>query len=275
MDHILWNLSLIPGGLQVALFSASSGSVNPGHTPIALDRSYPFWLGLLTLGIALAGAVRAVADRRGPASLDYRWAALIIVALPSLSIILTEQAWVEYFFPLSFAVMIALGKCVELLTLSWRRAVGIGAAVLGAALVLLIPPYYPAHATGRPIKSAYDRLHPYRALLDAEPGTIILGDYAGEMANWLGLARPHSTVQGYSTDPVPDLCGKLDCRTISAVFVNPRVLGLASDLQFFCPKDPDGRPWFLVGTEAENREGLLLVRQSDAMPVASTACRAP
>jgi hypothetical protein len=274
IDHFLWNLSLTGNGLQIALFDAASGQLNPDYTPRELGVSYPLWLSFLAVGIVAAGLALTLRDWRSRWSasfraLSYRWAPLLVVAVIALPVILTQRPRPDYLYALTFVLMLVIGTGLQVLTNRWARAVEICSLVIGIATLLLIPPYYPAHADGRPAKAAYERLRPYRSLLDALPGDIVIGDYAVELSNWIGLSRGRQTVLDYRSlpgwGPQTDACAKMDCRRVSALYVHARLMSQVKAAiadHGFCPKDPDGYPWLAVGTEAETAGSLLLIRKS-------------
>jgi hypothetical protein len=90
------------------------------------------------------------------------------------------------------------------------------------------------------------------------------------MVNWLSLSKHRQTVVNYGTiagwSPDMNLCSKIDCTSVSALYIYPFFMSQVKKRiaeHTFCPKDPDGRPWFAIGTDAENENSLLLVRKTD------------
>src|SRR5262249_4142168 len=56
-DHFLWNLMLTPNGLQVLLFNATSGHINPDYPPVQDQRPYALLLSLLLIGVWIGGLI--------------------------------------------------------------------------------------------------------------------------------------------------------------------------------------------------------------------------
>src|SRR5438445_4692892 len=56
-DFVGWNLRLVPSGLQVALFGATSTGDNPGYFPVRAHRAYALILSVVLLGLLVAGTV--------------------------------------------------------------------------------------------------------------------------------------------------------------------------------------------------------------------------
>ncbi len=278
LDHFLWNLSLTGSGLQIALFNAASGQVNPDYTPRELGASYPVWLSVLALGIVAAGLALVIRDGRARWSaafqaVSYRWIPLLAVAATSLPVILTQRPRPEYLYTLTVLLMLLIGGSLQILTRRAAPAVQLCSAAIGLATLLFVPPYYPAHDTGRPDKAAYERLRPYAAVLGPLPGDLLFGGDANALGSWLGLSkllvRPQHYLPLPSWDARTDLCATLDCRKVSALYVPPSLMGAVAG-PGFCPKDPDGFPWLVVGTKAEMAEGILLIRKSDGVTLPSS-----
>ena len=55
LEHFLWNLSLAPNGLQVSLFNATSGTINPDYAPVQFESPTALILSIITSFILLVG----------------------------------------------------------------------------------------------------------------------------------------------------------------------------------------------------------------------------
>jgi hypothetical protein len=91
LEHFLWNLSLVPNGLQVALFNSMSGIVNPDYAPVNQSRT-ALVLGLAVLIVVAGGGAAAARHCRHWWSAWFRerpggiWLILLVVsavAVPS------------------------------------------------------------------------------------------------------------------------------------------------------------------------------------------------
>jgi len=62
--HFWWNISLIPSGIQLLLFNASAGAVNPDYFPVQLRSLRALLLSILVAGILVHGLLLLCRDRR-------------------------------------------------------------------------------------------------------------------------------------------------------------------------------------------------------------------
>jgi hypothetical protein len=195
-QHFTWNARLLPGGLELLLFNASGGKHNPDYVPAQLGSKRARRLGLLTLGVLLAGCLLLAVqwsswwtgwlqERAGG------WRAILALVPVWALVILTQRPRPSYLFTLSLALMAAVGMAVYILlsqvpTLRRRLAALAPAAMV--ALCLLVRPYYVTPEGPQPhrLRAVVARLSPFEELLD-RPGTRnLLGDYASEIGLYVG-----------------------------------------------------------------------------------------
>ena len=273
-EHFLWNLSLVPNGLQVSLFNAMSGTVNPDYAPVA--RS---WVALaLSVAVLLVIALAALHTLR---NWDlWRWwfrkhrdAWLIMLAVVCVAgpVILTQRPRPSYLFPVSVLLMAVIGTAVHVLThlrpLAMKR---IAIAVLLVAFVIT-PPYYVHHRSDRPLYTNYERLRPFAALMMDRNNKILFGDYNGELQGYFDLKRLR--VEGFdyrllsSWDRERSLAQFLDEKGINLFFVQPRIV---SELQN-APQarqlldQPEAVGWRRLAPEGSGQlQWLLLYREKTA-----------
>jgi hypothetical protein len=65
--------------------------------------------------------------------------------------------------------------------------------LVAALLVLFLPFYQHKHASPRPLYATLSGLQPYRTLLGAPNNKLLVGDYAGELANYLQYGTDETT----------------------------------------------------------------------------------
>lgn len=196
IEHFLWNLSLVPSGLQVLLMNVSSGSVDPDYAPV--QRS---WLALpcslILLAIVFAGGVQLIRNRRywWEEWLKYRvwgWVLLMSVGLVTVGIMIAERPRPSYMFSLGILLRALIGMFIVTMIggqseRRWRSAIFPVVAVLAVAV---IPSYYDLVSTlrgpqPRPLVENYERLATYSELLQ-QPGAVLVSPgYGGELCNYI------------------------------------------------------------------------------------------
>jgi hypothetical protein len=169
--HFLWNLRLVPSGLQTALLGARVGHHRPGY---AATPREPLLAGL---GTALLLAVWVVGARRlfGPERAllasrlaRHRWAFLYLgsVAVTLAVVAVVQRPRPAYLFPGSVALVGWTGLCLLAIARAWPRwrpPAWAGAAA--PLLVLLVAPsYWARREPPRPVASYYRALEAHREL---------------------------------------------------------------------------------------------------------------
>jgi len=197
LTHFWWNLGLVTSGLEVLLFNARAGNLEPDYAPTAV-ATYPLFLGTLVIVLLTAGAIVAWRMRsKTPFAWISHRAAIAFLPLLAMAVpvVVVERPRPSYFFYVSVIVIVATMGAIGLI-LRRRpgiyRSLDIGALAVASALILFMPrysspPYLPG---GRPILQKLEHLAPQRAMLLKASGRIILGDWAYELANYLDLNLP-------------------------------------------------------------------------------------
>ena len=96
MEHFLWNLRLTPGGLQLLMFDAMSGSKNPDYTPVKDGRSWPQYLFVALLCVLAVGVWKVVRERRQLIAEYFAphagtWLILFSTVVVSIPVILSQR----------------------------------------------------------------------------------------------------------------------------------------------------------------------------------------
>lgn len=174
LEHVAWNLSLTPAGLQAALFNAIAGTTSPDFIQIKRRPALATLLSvLLALVLAIGGVVllrdRSYWWRSWLRERVWGWLALGAVSIPSFLIMPMLRPRPEYLYGLTFLLMAAAGMSLAVIA---RRWLGLGrlhafAPALVILAVLLVPNHYadPAHLGERSRLTMYERLRPYFPLL--------------------------------------------------------------------------------------------------------------
>lgn len=200
LEHFLWNLRLVPDGLQVTLWGRSAGRGQPDYLARPTRSRLALALDLVALGLLAAGGASVWADRHG------RWGARLRRGVPGLvaiGAVLTVMAVVmisqrprpSYLFGLFFCVASAVGASAwasaERLGLE-RLAARVGpwaALLLVAALPSLYGPGYvnPVGGGGQPLRALVERLLPHRSAFRAAEGRVVTYGYGMEICGYVGV----------------------------------------------------------------------------------------
>jgi uncharacterized membrane protein YidH (DUF202 family) len=241
LSHFAWNASLVVNGFQVALFNAMSGSVNPDYAPVQSKQFHAAVLSMIAGLILLGGAWRLQSNRPGmrEAFITHRHLVVLLVGLACTVcvVVVTQRPRPSYLFAFTVCIMALIGMSADLLTQRFRTAVNNLAWFAGAAILLFLPFYQKQHASVRPLYSSLSYLQPYQSLLAVKDSKLLIGDYAGELANYLrfrvdgqigSLAQLKFLTYDYSVltewnrqDPLERF---LEQRGFTAIFVQPRIM---------------------------------------------------
>lgn len=196
LHHVEWNYTLLPAGIQLMLFDATSGTRDPDYGSPRLHKKYVAWLSFTALGVLLIGTVLFWKERRfwwrawvRPRLLG--WLGMLAVALVDILLIVpTQRPRPAYLFSLTVLMMCMLGTCILIIFSRFRplRRAAPFAAAIAFPLLLFMPSAYGNrdHPGARPVYDDYERLHEYEKLL-ARPTTVFLGECPAEMHSFLGL----------------------------------------------------------------------------------------
>jgi len=206
LGHMLWNARLAPNGIQIMLFNATSGTMNPDYIPIRA-QSRP-----ATIVSAIVGAVwllglfalwtqRQFWWKRVIAQRLWVWTGMFCTLPMAIVVLLTQRPRPSYLFSLALLLMACTGLLFWAIAVRWRflHVVKRLTPPLAAALLLTGSSYYPRPGVDQPrrLKLAYDALLPYRTML-SRPGTVLLApDYPGELCNYVGLGQGNCRAMNY------------------------------------------------------------------------------
>jgi hypothetical protein len=275
LEHFLWNLGLLPNGLQVLLFNGMSGQADPDFIPVNRGL-YPLFLSFLVIGVVMLGGWIAARhwDSEAAAWLRARtmmFASFLPIVVIDLLVTLTMRPRPSYLLSLSVMAIVLLGSvlwfCMRR-TRSLARIVRIAAPLLALALVILLPSHFQALGGGRPIHDSVERLLPQQDVLRGLPGTLLLGNYPIETMNYLGLAsgngmrdRVESSSLLDRWDSTGSLGGFLDAQGISAVYLDNGMIARLRDLPVATSflKHPTDFGWKLAAGDTGGPEDWMLL----------------
>ena len=194
---VLWNLRLLPSGLQVALFGATSNGYQPDYIPVSTHENYALVLSIAFLIVLIAGAYSIYRDplywRRKWLS-QHVWIVILLAAesITSLFVVLIEQRpRPEYMYGLTVTLLAVCAVCVTALLRRLRITEYASAFILLAvlALVIWLPPYYTK--SPRPLYNAVNHLQSARSVLQQPGSVLISANYNFELCAYLAATYSH------------------------------------------------------------------------------------
>ena len=205
-EHFLWNLRLLPYGIQLMLFNGTSGprNMNPDYIP-TVHSSMP--VGLLSVALAafvLAGLSLLWRQRRmwwdtWLRERSWGWVALICLGISVLVAVFLTRPRPAYMFSLTVLLLAVIGMCAIVLTRRWPKLGKVRVVLPVAALIMLIalPSYYnkdyvtPQNGTDRPLLEDFNRLDPFKEQLQGQTRIQLLSlDFPGELCSYVGRTLP-------------------------------------------------------------------------------------
>jgi hypothetical protein len=231
-EHFLWNLSLLPNGLQVLLFNVMSGTVNPDYPPVTRHAAAVV-LSIAVISLIILAVLRVVRDRTSTWRDWFKksagtWLGMIAVVCVAAPVILTQRPRPSYLFPVGVFSMAIVGSAIYILSFGRMAILERVAICLVFVVLVVVPPYFVTHPSDRPLYSAYQRLQPFRGLILNRKDKVLLGDYNGELRGYLVLTRAYPNSLDYSVllswTRESNLADFLGEKNIGFVFLQPRIV---------------------------------------------------
>lgn len=193
IEHFLWNFSLALNGIQVALFNATSGSINPDYAPVNLNQRGVLLptLGigvLLIAGLALLYRHRQYWWQFWLKEKALGWLLLLPVGLLAIFVIFPMQRpRPSYFFGLTFLLMVLVGMSLFVVTHHWHSTNKAARVLPIFALILLlcVPNYFPGVATERRLLNFYRQFLPFQNVIARQDTVFLVREYGFELCSYL------------------------------------------------------------------------------------------
>jgi hypothetical protein len=200
LEHIWWNIKLIPSGTQLALFNYYGGGPNPDY--MRARQSPLVWVPFLfALGISAFAVIKCfiIPGLKNRRSIENKfvWLLLFSAALLIVGIMMMQRPRPSYMFPYTIFIMaltgLGLHGLFELMHIS--QAVKVLCPMAGILLILFVPSYYDADYInyygykGQPLRHSYKRIAPHIKSASINSPAVIVnpaGDYT-DLCNYLGL----------------------------------------------------------------------------------------
>jgi hypothetical protein len=212
LDYLRWNASLVPNGIQVAMFNETSRSQNPDYVPVPVNQTLPWVLSIICMLILLGGAWTYLNDRSF--WLDWitrrRWplAALAAPALGVVVVMIQQRPRPSYMYSLTLLLMVLIGFSAFTLFRAFRASHLLDAAVPLVALAALVAAPSPYTDGSRPLQERYDRLEPYAAELGTTASAV--PGYREELCRYLSVSNCRIIEYWTVVRPLAQAGGALD-----------------------------------------------------------------
>jgi hypothetical protein len=274
-QHVLWNLKLLPAGLQVMLFSATSSGTNPDYAFVPLNRKYPLVLSFI-IGIIIIWGMIIVYRQKQWWWLHwfqqraFGWLSMMAVTSFTIPVILTQRPRSSYLFSLSVFLLAIIGSCLYVISkrLFGSKTLKGGTklmALIMAFSLLAVPDLHYVYLLGglKPSRTIYDvyrRLVPYQKIISSADTVFVAGRYAPEIGNYIGRGKPEVLKYNILSQRGPDepLEDFLDRRGITLFYVNEHLLRespLHPILKNFL-LNPVSRGWRVIASENRKAGGI-------------------
>lgn len=210
LEHFLWNIRLLPAGLQVALFNATSCYNNPDYAPVQLGMSIVLIPSLLVIMLFFAGAVQFYRKKgywwfTWVKARIWGWSMLFCLAAVTAIVIPMQRPRPSYMFLLTLLIMAILGMCLFVIIRSmpfFRRF-----SSLVSLLMITMPIFTPHfYSTGnRPFLDRYKKMAASSEFIGIPETAIVTYGNAQELCFYFTKSIGDCTCFGYSYEIFNDM----------------------------------------------------------------------
>lgn len=274
LDFFQWNLHLIPDGIQVLLFNATSGTGQPDYITRITGSPYPTVLGMLAIAVVVVGGW--LIRRNGWWNLWIKpriwgWLALSCVVVVMGFVMLTQRPRPSYLYNLFLFLTAVIGLCGAAIV---DRVVGLkrfklAFPAIAIALIIIVPPYFtptyrnPSGYTGRYLMEAYRRLAPYQSIYATSDIRFLGAGWIIDICNYAGNREcVPLDYRAWITDKPADLslADWLAQENIDLFYVDESIIA-SPDVQAFL-QNSDREGWdMLVSVQTDSANWRLLRRR--------------
>jgi hypothetical protein len=270
LEHVRWNISLLPNGLELLLFNVTAGSVTPDYNAAPVRPAAALVLTAGLIALLLSGWLlvrRNVSAWRDILQQQYwAWIAMLGMSVVAVFVMVTQRPRPSYLLALGIFIRIAAGVACWAILLRWPvPSIGrVAVPVAAAAAILIIPPYYEPGPRNRPLLRAYRRLQPFEEKLQARPVRLATRGWGQELCNYIVAGTKPCAAFTYQNllAEVPDrgsLPGALDAHEINFFYIDDGIYPEAPIQQFVSGVPANG--WKQIGAgQVDDNRWLLLAR---------------
>jgi hypothetical protein len=294
-EHLVWNLKLLPSGVQLLLFDDYAGSFSPDYgpttpMPVPAMRNSAIVLALVGIGAVLLWRRRRWWWENWLRPRADGWAAMLAALVVACLVIPTQRPRPSYLFAQGVVLMtvVATSGFVVMSTL-FRRRPGAGPLASGlmpAAMLVLPVVVHSRYAEGLPLlarraQMAYHELLPFQDSIAESKAVLVDQSLAEPFSNYLGQGRDifigYQVLQERALEE--PLAAFLDRKGISFFHVNEACWAqLEADEPGVIQSLIDSGPttgWWLVGFQDTVTRWLLFRRAPGPPTTHAAAAGAP
>jgi hypothetical protein len=204
LQHFWWNVSLTPSGIQLLLFNASAGTVNPDYFSVQLHSLRALVLSLITgsilaLGLFLLYRARRLWWEHWLKDRALGWLAMLSVVAVAGLIIPTTRPRPSYLFCQGIVLMALTGMCLFAISHRVPRLQRLSKwlPIIMVTVLLVVPQHYRSAGSARPLLALYGRLAPFEAVFNRPDTVFLVSEYPLEIHGYVG--------HNYLTSPLINL----------------------------------------------------------------------
>lgn len=268
LDFFLWNVRLIPAGIQMVLFNATSDNVSPDYISRIIESRWPLRLSILTLAVVGIGAWLIRKNGWWGIWIKPRiwgWLALLCVMVVMVFVMVTQRPRPSYLFNLFLFLTAIIGLCGAAIV---DRVIGLKRFALlfpfiAAGLLIIVPPFYNSRTSERIYLRHYQRLAPFDAQL-AGWSTKVLSTSSANMIcyyNQVRACQPIDYVTFIENKPADMLVADWLVHEDIAYFYVPEDIITAPALQEFL-QNSEREGWNTLASIQSDTENWLLLQRS-------------
>ncbi len=199
-DHGLWNVRLLPSGLQLALFSEISASdrFNPDFIPVHTGSNRALLASFAVLAVVIVGLAVLWRERKWWWVMWLRerawgWVALVSLVPTTAFAMMVTRPRPSYMFSLTVLVLVLFGTCVMVIAARWPALGRLRAALpLAAALLVAVPSHYgptystPQNGRGQPVRQMVERFEDHADEIGGRTNVVLSARFGSEGCAYLG-----------------------------------------------------------------------------------------
>ncbi|MFP4419734.1 MAG: hypothetical protein ACLFRG_04250 [Desulfococcaceae bacterium] len=194
LEHVLWNIKLLPSGIQMLIFNKISGDISPDYLSVEKNSKIAFFLsGCVFLIIALGAVLFSLRIgtwwrlcRRGD---FWRWLVMLSWAPVALVATIIMRPRPSFILPLGIFVLSVVGMCLSFIIHNFKfvkKHVRLFPLILFSVIFLFLPSHYEKKGSHRPLLDLYRNLSPLRSAICRPDNSLLLKTiYPSEVDNYV------------------------------------------------------------------------------------------
>lgn len=191
LEHFLWNIGLTLNGIQVSLFNATSGTVNPDYAPVNLNSHWviipTMIIGIILItGLSLLYRERQYWWQHWIKERVLGWLVLLSVAAVAIFIVIpTQRPRPSYLFSLTVLLMASVGMSIFVIARRWSLLRRLSVLMFAVMLLVLTatPNYYVK--SERRLLDFYRRFTPFQDIMAKSDTLFLTREYNFELCAYL------------------------------------------------------------------------------------------